>query len=414
MIGRRVVVTGLGAVTPAGNTATDTWRSFVAGTPGVGLVTLFDTTDYPVKIGGEVKNFDPGKALDPRESRHMARCVQFAMVAAAEAVEHAALVVRPEEAERVGVVLGTGAGGIDVLIDQQHVLDAKGPRRVSPHAMTNFISDSASGRLAIRYGAQGPNMAIVSACATGGHSVGEAYEIIRRDDADVMLAGGTDNSIQPILYAGFSVIKALADNNDDPGKACRPFDLNRRGFVMSEGCAVLVLEELEHALSRGAAPIAELVGYGTGNDAFHMANQPEGGVGAARVMRMALRKADLQPDEVDYVNAHGTGTAVNDRAETAAIKEVFGEHAYKLVVSSVKSMIGHTMGAAGAIEALACVKAVSEDCIPPTINYETPDPACDLDYAPNTARSGSVNVAMSNSLGLGGHNSCLVFQRYSQ
>ncbi|MDQ3855960.1 MAG: beta-ketoacyl-ACP synthase II, partial [Chloroflexota bacterium] len=297
---------------------------------------------------------------------------------------------------------------------QYDVLQVKGPRRVSPFYMPNFIVDSASGHIAIRHGLLGPNMAIVSACATGGHSVGEAYETIRRDDADAMLAGGTEACIHPIVYAGFSVIKALADNNDEPERACRPFELNRSGFVLAEGCAVLILEELQHALDRGAEPLAEVMGYGSGNDAFHMANQPEGGVGAARVMRMALRKAGLDPSEVSYINAHGTGTTVNDRSETAAIKDVFGEYAYRLPVSSVKSMIGHTMGAAGAIEAMTCVQVIRERCIPPTINYVVPDPECDLDYVPNTARSAEVDVAISNSLGLGGHNSCLAFRRYGE
>lgn len=414
MSDRRVVVTGLGAVTPVGNTVEETWDSLISGKPGIGTVTQFDPASYPVRIGGEVKDFDPGAYMNPREARHMARFAQFAVAAADQAARQSGLEVTPENAERVGVILGSGAGGLDLLIGQQQTLDAKGPRRVGPFYMPNFIVDSASGHLAIRYGAQGPNMAIVSACATGGHSVGEAYEIIRRDDADVMLAGGSEGSIQPIIYAGFGVIKALADNNEEPEKACRPFDLNRRGFVLSEGSGVLVLEELQHALDRGAAPLAEVIGYGSGNDAFHMANQPEGGVGAARVMRMALRKAGIQPSDVQYVNAHGTGTTINDRSETAAIKEVFGDHARNLAISSIKSMIGHTMGAAGAIEALACVRAISDGCLPPTINYETPDPECDLDYVPNTARPAQVEVAISNSLGLGGHNSCLAFKRYRQ
>lgn len=402
----------MGALTPVGNTAEESWSALVAGRSGIGIVQQFDISQYPVRIGGEVKGFDPTTVIDSREARNMSRAVHFAVAAADQAVEQAGLKMEEMDPERVGVYLGTGAGGIDLLLQQQKVLDEKGPRRVSPFFIPNFIPDAASGHIAIRHGAQGPNMAIVSACATGGHAVGEASEVIRRNDADVMIAGGTEATILPALYAGFSLIKALASDNENPQGACKPFDLNRGGFVLSEGSAVLVLEELEHALARGATPIAELVGYGAGNDAYHMANQPEGGVGAARVMRMALRKAGLQPEEVQYINAHGTGTQVNDRSETAAIREVFGEHAYKLAVSSTKSMIGHPMGAAGAIEALVCVKTLQEGCIAPTINYETPDPECDLDYVPNTARTQQVEVALSNSLGLGGHNSCLAFRRY--
>jgi len=409
---RRVVVTGLGAITPVGNNLEDTWKALVEGRSGISYVTRYDLGDIPVKIGGEVKGFDPASVVDPKEARYMSRATVFAIAAADEAIKQAGLQITPENAERVGIYMGSGAGGIELLLEQQKVLEQKGPRRVSPYLMPNFIVDSASGHMAIRYGAQGPNMAPVSACATGGHSVGEAYETIRRGDADVMIAGGTEGgSHLPIMFAGFSVIKALA-NDDPPEKACKPFDLNRSGFVLSEGAAVLVLEELEHALSRGAKPLAEIIGYGTGNDAFHMASQPEGGAGAARVMRMAIRKANIAPEEVDYINAHGTGTQINDKGETAAIKEVFGDHAYKLAISSIKSMIGHTMGAAGAIEAVACVKTIIEGCIPPTINYETPDPECDLDYVPNTARSADVRVALSNSLGLGGHNSCLIFRKF--
>lgn len=412
MSDRRVVVTGLGAITPLGNNVKDTWQGLISGHSGIGLITQFDTTDYPVKIGGEAKGFDPSVAIEPREARHMARPVQFAVVAASEAVKQSGVEITPDNAERVGVILGTGAGGMELLLQQYDVMKARGPRRLSPFFVPNFIVDAGSGHLAIHFGAQGPNMALVSACATGGHAVGEASEIIRRDDADVMIAGGAEHSMIPLMYAGFISMRALAEDNEHPEEASRPFDLHRKGFVLSEGSAVLVLEELEHALARGATPIVEVIGSANGNDAFHMANQPEGGVGARRVMRSALRKAGIQPEEVDYINAHGTGTQVNDRAETAAIKDVFGEHARKLAVSSTKSMIGHMMGAAGSIEALACVKTVETGCVPPTINYNTPDPACDLDYVPNEARSREVNVAMSNSLGLGGHNSCLLFRKY--
>ncbi len=407
-----MVVTGLGLLTPVGNNVEETWEALTAGRSGIAPITQFDASEYPVRFGGEVKGFDPAGVIEPRDRRNMARPVQLALVAADEAIRRSGLKLASEDPERVGVVMGSGGGGMHLFLEQYDVLKTRGPRRLSPFLMPNFIVDAASGHLAIRFGLQGPNLAVVSACATGGHAVGEAYEMIRRDDADVMLAGGTEGSIIPIMFAGFSVIKALADDNEHPERACRPFDLNRRGFVLAEGCGVLVLEELEHALGRGAAPLAEIVGSGNGNDAFHMANQPEDGSGASRVMRMALRKAGVAPEEVQYVNAHGTGTQVNDRAETAAIKDVFGELARELAVSSIKSMIGHSMGAAGAIEAAACVLTIREGCIPPTINYETPDPACDLDYVPNRARRRDVEVAISNSLGLGGHNSCLVFRKF--
>lgn len=405
------MVTGLGALTPVGNTAQETWRNLLAGVSGIGRITLFDPSEYAIQIAGEVKNFAPTEdELDPKEARHMDRSVQFAVVAAKQALHDAALEITEELAPNAGIVLGTGAGGVGLLLAQQKVLEERGARRVSPHFLPNFLADSASGQIAIAVGAKGPNMAVVSACATGGHAVGEAMETIRRGDADVMLAGGTEAVILPIILAGFINMRALADD-PDPTKASKPFDARRSGFVLSEGAAVLVLEELGHAVRRGARIYAEVVGYGSTNDAYHMAAQLESGDGAARTMERALRKAGIAPGQVDYINAHGTGTPLNDRVETLAIKRVFGEAAYRVAVSSTKSMVGHMMGAAGALEAMVCALAIYHNRIPPTINLEVPDPECDLDYTPGEARSMQVDVAMSNSIGLGGHNSCLVLKR---
>ncbi|HEX8228544.1 MAG TPA: beta-ketoacyl-ACP synthase II [Chloroflexia bacterium] len=407
---RRVVVTGLGAVTPVGNTAEETWRNMLAGKSGIGQITLFDTTDYAITIAGQVKDFDPGADIDAKEVRHMDRSVQFAVVASKQALRDSTLEIPEQDSDRVGIIFGTAVGGVNTLLAQQAVLEERGPRRVSPHFLPNFLPDSASGQVAIAVGARGPNMAVVSACATGGHAVGEAMETIRRGDADVMLAGGTEAVIVPVVVAGFINMRALSDD-PDPATASKPFDARRSGFVLSEGAAVLVLEELEHARARGAKIYAEVVGYGSTNDAYHMAAQLESGAGAAKTMERALRKAGLQPEEVDYINAHGTGTPLNDRVETLAIKNLFGPAAYKLAVSSTKSMTGHMMGAAGAVESLVCALAIRDNCIPPTINLEQPDPDCDLDYVPHTARPAKVDVAMSNSIGLGGHNSCVVLKR---
>jgi 3-oxoacyl-[acyl-carrier-protein] synthase II len=427
---RRVVVTGLGAVTPLGNTAPATWEGFLAGRSGIGPLTLFDAGDMGVRFAGEVKEFSAVGAAGPKELRQMDRSAQFALVAALEAVADAGLEIRTTDevsvvdrqssvvpADRVGIVVGTGAGGVIRILEQEKVLDARGPERVAPMFLPYFLADTASGVLAIALGAAGPNMAVTSACATGTHAVGESFETIRREDAEVMLAGGTEASILRVIFAGFINMRALSTRNETPERASRPFDADRDGFVIGEGAAILVLEELEHARARGANVYCEVVGYGSGNDAYHMVAPSEGGRGAAQVMRAALRKAaghaGLRPDDVDYVNAHGTSTPLNDKYESWAVKEVFGEHARRLMVSSTKSMIGHLFGAAGAVEALASVKAVETGVIPPTINYETPDPDCDLDYAPNVARERRVRVAMSNSFGLGGHNSTVVFRRFT-
>lgn len=342
----------------------------------------------------------------------MDRHALLAIAAAEEAVRDAGLVIDSNNAERVGVLVGSALGGMATVLEQQKVLEERGPGRVSPFFLLNISPDTSSGYLAIRLGAQGPNMAVAAACATGGHAIGEAAETIRRGDADVMIAGGTEALIVPLVVAGFTVMRALARNNEEPQKASRPFDLRRDGFVMSEGATIMVLENLAHARARGARIYAEVVGYGSTSDAFHMIAPAEGGVGTVRTMRMALRKAGLRPEEVHYINAHGTGTPLNDKFETMAVKAVFGEHAYRLPVTSTKSMTGHMMGAAGAFEAMACVLAIRDQMIPPTINYECPDPECDLDYVPNAARPAQVEVAMSNSMGLGGHNSCLILRRF--
>src|SRR5579864_4265785 len=387
---RRVVVTGLGAVTPVGNCVGETWSNLVAGRSGIDTLSLFDTDGFDVRIGGEVKNFRPEDHISSKELRHMDRGSKFAMVAAKEATVDAKLDMSHICAERVGVIFGTAAGGVEKMLSQQQILLERGP--------------------------EGPNMAVASACATGSHAVGEAMKTIQRDDADVMVAGGTEASILPVIFAGFINMKALSARNDEPARASRPFDADRDGFVISEGAAVLLLEEAQHAERRGARIYAEVVGYGSGNDAWHMVQPRDQGAGAAKVMRAALRDAartrELLASDIGYINAHGTSTPYNDRFETAAIKDVFGEHAGRLAVSSTKSMTGHMFGAAGAMEALACVKSIETGWLAPTINYETPDPECDLDYVPNQARQWTPTAAMSNSFGLGGHNSSVIFSTY--
>ena len=412
---RRVVVTGLGAVTPLGNDVASTWKGLVEGRSGIGPITGFDASGLEVRIAGEARTFKATDYLEPKEARRMDRFTHFAVVAALEAVRDADLHdIRSNNAEAVGVAIGSGIGGISTIVDQVKVMEQKGPRRVSPFLVPMMILNMAAGQVSIVVGAKGPNISVVSACATSAHSVGEAAEIIARGDAEVMIAGGSEAPVIPIGIVAFAQAQALSTRNDEPEKASRPFDAKRDGFVAAEGGAVMVLESLEHALRRGARIYAELVGYGATADAFHITAPPEGGEGAARSMRMALRKAGLEPQQVDYINAHGTSTPLNDRAETDAIKAVFGEHAYRLAVSSTKSMVGHMLGAAGAIEAIVCVKTIEKGVIPPTINYEHPDPVCDLDYVPNIARHARVDVALSNSLGFGGHNSTLIFRRYTE
>ncbi|MGI9149550.1 MAG: beta-ketoacyl-ACP synthase II [Chloroflexota bacterium] len=415
---RRVVVTGLGAITPVGNSVPKTWDNLLAGCSGIAPITLFDTSGFGVRIGGEVKDFKPEALIPSKELRHMDRGAKFALVAAKEAVADAGLDVPASCPERVGIILGTAAGGVERIISQHQVLLERGPDRVSPMFLPHFLPDSASGLVAIALGAEGPNMAVASACATGSHAVGEAFKTIVRDDADVIVAGGTEASLLPVIIAGFTNMRALSVRNDEPTRASRPFDAERDGFVIAEGCALLVLEEAQHARRRGARVYCEVVGYGSGNDAFHMVQPKDQGAGAAKVMRQALRDASrsvgLAPDEIGYVNAHGTSTPYNDRFETAAIKDTFGEHARRLAVSSTKSMTGHMFGAAGALEALVCAKALETGWLPPTINYEHPDPECDLDYVPNQSRRWRPTAAMSNSFGLGGHNATVVFRAVQQ
>jgi 3-oxoacyl-[acyl-carrier-protein] synthase II len=415
---RRVVVTGLGAVTPVGNSVPETWSNLLAGCSGIDTLTLFDTSAFSVKIGGEVKNFKPEELIPSKELRHMDRSAKFALVATKEAVADAALDMATQCPERVGVIYGTAAGGLDRILTQQQILLERGPDRVSPMFLPHFLPDAVSGLVAISIGAEGPNMAVASACATGSHAIGEAFKTIQRDDADIMLAGGAEASLIPVIVAGFINMRALSTRNDDPRRASRPFDADRDGFVISEGSAVLVLEEAEHARKRGARIYCEVVGYGSGNDAFHMVQPKDRGAGAAKVMRHALRDASrtagMAAEEIGYINAHGTSTPYNDRFETAAIKDVFGEHARHLLVSSTKSMTGHMFGAAGTLEGIACVKALETGWIPPTINYEHPDPECDLDYVPNKARKWQPTAAMSNSFGLGGHNATVVFRLFAE
>lgn len=409
---RRVVITGLGAVTPVGNDAPTTWRALLEGRSGIGLITSFDASAFPIRIAGEVKGFTLDPAVDAREARRMPLYVRYALNSVLEAVRAARLDMSKEDPEQVGVIYGTGAGGLDLIFENHDIYRERGYRRVSPTLIANMIPDSASGYIAIQLGAQGPNMAVTAACSTGGHNVGEAYETIRRGDAEVIITGGSEAPLHPTILASFTTMRGLAADNEHPERACKPFDARRDGFILSEGAAALVLESLDHALARGAPIVAEVIGYGNSADARDMIAADEQGAGAARAMRMALRKAGIAPEAVDYINAHGTGTPLNDAAETLAIKTVFGPHARRLAISSTKSMLGHMMGAAGAVEALICALVVHDDRIPPTINLEQPDPACDLDYVPNVAREAQVNVALSNSIGLGGHNSAVIVRKY--
>ena len=409
---RRVVITGLGAVTPVGNDVSSTWRALLAGQSGVGTITRFDASAMPIRIAGEVKGFALDPAIDAREARRMPLYVKYALNAVLEATRAAQLDMEREDREQVGVIYGTGSGGLDLIFENHDVYRDKSRRRVSPTLIANMIPDSASGYIAIQLGAQGPNMCVTAACSTGGHNVGEAFETVRRGDAEVVITGSSEAPIFPTIVASFTNMRGLAGDNERPERACKPFDARRDGFILSEGAAALVLESLDHALARGAPIVAELIGYGNSADALDMVAADETGAGAARAMKMALRKSGLRPDQVSYINAHGTGTPLNDSAETQAIKTVFGDHAYRLAVSSTKSMLGHLMGAAGSVEALICALAVHDGRIPPTINLQQPDPACDLDYVPNVAREAHVDVALSNSIGLGGHNSALILKRY--
>jgi len=410
MAQRRVVVTGLGAITPVGLDVPSTWDAIIHGRSGIAQVQRFESDDLDVRIAGEVKGFDPNQYLDRKEARRMDRFLQLGLVAAQEAMRDAELKITPDEADKVGVIVGSGIGGISTIVDAAIILHTRGPDRVGPFVVPMMLPDMLAGMIAIQTGAKGTNFAVASACATAGHALGEAAAIIRRGDAEVMLAGGAEAPVTRIGLAAFDSMRALSRRNDEPSRASRPFDAERDGFVLAEAAGVLVVESLEHATRRDAHIYAEITGYGSTADAYHITAPSEGGEGAARAMWAAIRRAGLQPGDIGYINAHGTSTPHNDRAESQAIRSVFGEHAPP--VSSTKSMTGHLIGASGAVEAIICIKTILEGCLPPTINYEHPDPDCDLDYVPNVARSKRVNAALSNSFGFGGHNTALVVSRY--
>jgi len=405
----RVVVTGYGAITPLGLNTEDTWHNLIAGLSGVDYISLFDTTDFKVKIAAEVKDFNPVNHLDPSTARHTDRFAQFAIAASLQSIDAAKLKIDDTNRYDVGILIGSGVGGLNSLAQQLEVLNTRGPSRISPYLVPMMIADSASCQVSIKTGIMGPNFSLISACATGTDVIGIAYKMIRHGEIKQMVVGGTDAAVTPIGLAGFSQAGALSRNND-PKKASRPFDAKRDGFVVGEGAAVLVLESLDYAKSRGANILAEIIGYGATSDAFHITHPLENGEAAAKAIELAL--ANIDRSEVGYVNAHGTSTLLNDASETRAIKKVFGNGAYKVPISSIKSMVGHMMGAAGALEAIVCCKVVSESIIPPTINLEHPDPECDLDYVPNAARTSDVRVAISNSFGFGGHNSAIAIGRY--
>ncbi len=405
-------MTGLGAVTPIGADAPSTWRAAVAGESGIDFIRAFDTSEFPVRIAAEVKDFDPSQVASPKDARRLDRNVLFSLGAACEAVADARL-DGTYSPERIGILFGTAIGGIPGIVDQVDVLRERGPERVAPTFLPNILVDTASGQLAIALGFRGPNYAPVSACATGSTAIGEAAELIKRGDADAVLAGGAEGCIHPLVLAGFCAMRGLAAEDEHPPRASRPFDATRAGFVMGEGACALVLEELEAAERRGATIYGEILGYAMSNDAHNLAQPDPESVGVAEMMRRALERAGLQPEQVGYINAHGTSTPLGDAAETRAIKNVFGEHAYRLAVSSTKSVTGHCFGAAGAIEAMMCILAIRDGVLPPTMNYVHPDPDCDLDYVPNEARHVQVDVALSNAMGLGGHNGCVLVGRVS-
>ncbi len=409
---KRVVVTGLGCVSPLGNNVKDTWDALLAGRSGAAPITAFDASAHKTKFAAEVKGFDAVSLFGTREARKMDRFTQFATAAALEALEQSDLNIDDANRDRVGILIGSGIGGIITMLEQYEVMKERGPERVSPFLIPMMISDGAAGNLAIRVGARGPNMALATACASGTNALGEAAEMIRRGAADVMIAGASEASISALAMAGMNVMTALSMRNDDPQRASRPFDKNRDGFLMAEGAGILILESLEHAQARGANILCEFAGYGTSDDAFHISAPAENGAGAAISMQLALENAEFSPADIDYINAHGTSTQLNDKSETAAIKTVFGEQAYKVPISSTKSMTGHLLGASGALEAVVSALTILNGIVPATINYETPDPACDLDYVPNQPRQMTVDAVMSNSFGFGGHNATLILSRY--
>lgn len=411
MVDRRVVVTGMGAVSPLGNDVASLWDNVVAGNSGIDFITKVNKDEFPVHVAAEVKDFDPLQFIDKKETRKMDLFTQYAVAASKMAVEDAKLTIDDSNRERVGVWIGCGIGGMDVYEQQLRRFIDKGYKRVSPFFVPMLIPDMAAGQVSIHLGAKGINSCTVTACASGANSIGDAFKAVKRGDVDYIITGGTESPMTNMAFAGFSAMKALSFN-DDPKTASRPFDKNRDGFVMGEGAGILVLETLESAQARGATIYAEIVGYGSTGDAHHITAPAENGEGAARAMKQAIADAGLKPEDIDYVNAHGTSTGLNDKYETQAIKTVFGDYAYDVAVSSTKSMTGHLLGAAGGIEGVISVKSISEGIIPATINYETPDPECDLDYVPNEARKQDVNAVLSNSLGFGGHNACLIFRKF--
>lgn len=409
---KRVVVSGLGAITPIGNTLSEYWEGLLSGRNGIGPITLFNPSRHDCRIAGEVKGFDPHEYLDRKDAKRMDRFAQFAVAASKQALADAQFVINELNAEQVGVIIGTGIGGLKVLEDQQTILLNRGPDRCSPFMIPMMIANMAAGLTAIHTGAKGPNSCSVTACAAGSNSIGDAFRLVQRGYAQAIICGGTEAAVTPLSFAGFASARALSTRNDDPAHASRPFDRDRDGFVMGEGVGILILEELEHALSRGAKIYAEIVGYGMTCDAYHMTSPVPGGEGAARAMQLCLKDAGLTPAQISYINAHGTSTQANDVTETAAIKTALGESAYQVAISSTKSMTGHLLGGSGGIEAVAAVMAVANDQVPPTINLENPDPGCDLDYVPNQSRVQKVEVALSNSFGFGGHNVTLAFKKY--
>ncbi len=412
----RVVITGIGAITPLGLSVDETWQGLLAGRSGIDHISRFDTSELRTTFAGEVRNFDPQNYMDRKEARRMDPYIQYALAATKEAILDAKLDLTVEEPNRIGVIVGSGVGGLQTVLENQALINEKGLRKISPFMVPNMLVDSASGRIAIEYNLHGINHAVVSACASGTSACGEAFEALRRGDAVAIVAGGAEAAITPLIMAGFDVMGALSQHNENPAAACRPFDNSRDGFVVSEGSAIVIMETEEHAKARGAHIYAEVIGYGSSNDAYHMAAPHQRGRGAVDAMRMALRKAaayGVNLEAVDYINAHGTATRLNDVGETIAIKEVFGEHAYNVHISSTKSMIGHLLSGAGAIETIVCAKAIQDRKIPPTINLNTPDPECDLNYTPLHAQALDVRVTLSNSFGFGGHNACIMLRQYA-
>jgi 3-oxoacyl-[acyl-carrier-protein] synthase II len=411
---RRVVVTGTGLVTPLGTGTEKTWRNLCAGKSGIGLITRFDTSDYSVKIAAEVKDFAAEDYIEPKLARHLDLFVQYAVVTAGMALNDAGLTVDDTNAKRVGVFTGNGIGGLTTIEKYHQIALERGPRKITPFFIPMVISNMSAGQISIVYGAKGPNLSVTTACAAGTHAVGEAFRSISRGDCDVAITGGSESTVCPLAVGGFNAMKALSRQNEHPEKACRPFDKDRNGFIISEGAGMMILEDLEYARKRGAHILAEVVGFGLSGDGYHMAAPPDDGDGAVRCMQMALDDAGLAPEDIDYINAHGTSTPLNDVVETRAIKTVFGEHAYKLAISSTKSMTGHMLGGAGGIESVFLALSIKNQIIPPTMNLENPDPECDLDYVPNKARETVINAAISNSFGFGGTNAVLAMKKFTE